>query len=94
MRGGGCRVAVYKRGNVWWYEFQFQGKKIKRTAKTRDEKLARTLESSARKALELEWADKLPREALKTQIRLLARQPGFDQALLEIMEEQEQEMES
>ena len=90
MPGGGRRVAVYKRGNVWWYEFTFEGRRIQESAGTgsRETALRRESVHKLRIIRESEY------QTLKSDLRIMIRCPRFDQALLEIMEEQEQEMES
>jgi integrase len=45
-------MALIKRGNVWWYEFRFDGQPIRVSAKTSDEKLARKAEAEHRRRLE------------------------------------------
>lgn len=41
-------MAIYKRGNTYWYEFVFDGRRIRRSAKTRSRKAARDIESAYR----------------------------------------------
>jgi integrase len=45
-------VSVYKRGNVWWYKFKFNGQDIRDSAKTGDKTLAREAERARRRELE------------------------------------------
>ena len=45
-------MAVYKRGNVWWYKFKFNGQDIRDSAKTSDKTLAREAERARRRELE------------------------------------------
>jgi integrase len=45
-------MAVYKRGDVWWYEFIFAGKRIRDSAKTTRKTIA--VEAERQKKLELE----------------------------------------
>ena len=33
-------MALYKRGNTWWYKFQFKGLSIRESAGTNDKALA------------------------------------------------------
>src|ERR1043166_598025 len=41
-------MAIYKRGGSYWYEFIFEGRRIRRPAKTRSRKAAREIESAYR----------------------------------------------
>lgn len=41
-------MAIYKRGGQYWYEFVFEGRRIRRPAKTRSRKAAREIESAYR----------------------------------------------
>jgi integrase len=41
-------MAIYKRGNTYWFEFIFEGRRIRRSAKTRSRKAAREIESAYR----------------------------------------------
>jgi len=41
-------VAVYKRGKVWWYKFQFNGESIQKSANTSDKEVAKQIESAHR----------------------------------------------
>jgi integrase len=40
-------MAIYKRGNVWWYEFTFNGVRIQRSTKLGDKNDAREIERAA-----------------------------------------------
>jgi len=44
-------VSLYKRGNVWWYKFQWQGKPIRESTKQRNDKIARQMEAAHRTSL-------------------------------------------
>jgi integrase len=44
-------VAVYKRGNTWWYEFQFNGQRIRCSSKTTNKRAAGDIERAHRTAL-------------------------------------------
>ena len=37
-------MAIYKRGGQYWYEFVFEGRRIRRPAKTRSRKAAREID--------------------------------------------------
>src|SRR5205809_984947 len=45
-------MALFKRGNVWWYEFMFAGRRIQESAKTRSKTVARLAEQKRRRELE------------------------------------------
>jgi hypothetical protein len=40
-------MAVYKRGNTWWYKFRFANREIRESAKTRSKTLAKQAEQKA-----------------------------------------------
>ena len=64
-------MAVYKRGDVWWYEFIFAGKRVRESAKTSRKTIA--LESERQKRLELERAlSGMPVEGRAGRIRSVA----------------------
>jgi integrase len=46
-------MSVYKRGRVYWYNFEFQGKRHQGTARLRNERLARQFEAKLRSDLAL-----------------------------------------
>lgn len=45
-------MGVYKRGGVYWYEFSFQGQRIRESAKTSSKTIAREAERARRRELE------------------------------------------
>jgi hypothetical protein len=45
-------MGVYRRGDVWWFKFRFQGQVIRESAKTNSKALAREAERSRRWELE------------------------------------------
>jgi len=45
-------MSVYKRGDVWWYKFSFNGRLIRESAKTNSKTVARAAELSRRRDLE------------------------------------------
>lgn len=45
-------MAVYKRGEVWWYEFYFNGARVRQSAKTSRKTIALKSESDHRLRLE------------------------------------------
>lgn len=44
-------MSVYKRGGVYWYEFRFQGRKIRETAKTKNKRVAEQMETKRKNDL-------------------------------------------
>jgi hypothetical protein len=46
-------MAIYKRGEVYWYEFQFNGSRIRESAKTTSKTIARDAERARRRELDL-----------------------------------------
>src|SRR5437016_5955325 len=44
-------MAIYKRGNVYWYKFMWQGKLVRESTKQGNDKVARNMESAHRTAL-------------------------------------------
>ena len=45
-------MGVYKRGDTWWYEFVFAGKRVRESAKTTSKTIAKEAEKNRRRALE------------------------------------------
>jgi integrase len=45
-------MAVFKRGNVYWYEFEFMGQRVRDSAHTSNRELARSIERGRRRAME------------------------------------------
>ncbi len=44
-------MAIYKRGNTYWYEFVFEGRRVRRSALTKSRKAARMIEAAYRTKL-------------------------------------------
>ena len=44
-------MSIYKRGRVYWYKFQFDGKEIRESTRQRNDKIARNMESAHRTSL-------------------------------------------
>jgi integrase len=44
-------MSIYKRGDVYWYKFQFEGRPIRESAKTGNDKTARKMEAAHRTRL-------------------------------------------
>ena len=44
-------MAIYKRGDVYWYEFEFRGRRIRESAKTGNPRTARQIESARKTEL-------------------------------------------
>jgi hypothetical protein len=61
-------VSVYKRGDTWWYEFVFAGKRVRESAKTASKTVAKESEKSRRRELERTLAG-LPAEKREDRIR-------------------------
>ena len=40
-------MALYKRGDVYWYEFRFKGERVQKSAHTGNKDAARQIESAA-----------------------------------------------
>ena len=49
---GRLKVSLYKRGDVWWYKFWFNGQAIRESAKTNSKTLAKDAERTRRRELE------------------------------------------
>ena len=45
-------MAVYKRGQVWWYEFIFAGRRVRESVKTHSKTVAKLAEQKRRRELE------------------------------------------
>src|SRR5215472_3498861 len=45
-------MSVYKRGNIWWFKFRFEGQVIRESANTTSKTLARDAERARRRELE------------------------------------------
>jgi hypothetical protein len=46
-------MSAFRRGKVWWFEFSFQGQRIRESAKTSNKIIAREAERARRRELEL-----------------------------------------
>jgi hypothetical protein len=46
-------MAVYQRGGIWWYEFQFLGQRIRESSYSSSKNLAQRIERERRRSLEL-----------------------------------------
>ena len=49
---GRIQVSVYRRGDVWWYKFQFGGRMIRESSKSESKTVAKDAERSRRRELE------------------------------------------
>lgn len=45
-------MSLFRRGNVWWYEFWFANRRVRESAKTAAKTLAKAAEQTRRRALE------------------------------------------
>jgi hypothetical protein len=62
------KMAVYKRGDMWWYEFIFAGKRVRESAKTSRKTIA--LESERQRRMQLERTlEGMPIEKLGNRIK-------------------------
>jgi integrase len=50
-------MAVFKRGNIWWYKFRFSNREIRESAKTQLKTLAKQAEQKRRRELEEGYND-------------------------------------
>ena len=60
-------MSIYKRGDVYWYKFMWQGKLIRESTKQGNDKVARNMESAHRTSLakgEVGIRDKKPASIL------------------------------
>ncbi len=48
----GEHLAVYRRGETWWYEFNFAGERVRESAKTTSKTVAKQAEANRRRELE------------------------------------------
>ncbi len=46
-------MSTFKRGNIWWYEFEFRGCRIRETSNSRNREVAGRIERERRRDLEL-----------------------------------------
>jgi integrase len=44
-------MAVYKRGNTWWYKFNWRGERVYESAKTKNKRVARDIEAARKTQL-------------------------------------------
>jgi integrase len=63
-------MSLYKRGDIYWYKFQFAGQMIRESAKTKSKTLAKDGERVRRRQLEETW----------NQVKRRTLPPRFDQA--------------
>jgi len=60
------QMAIYKRGNTYWFEFTFEGQRIRRSTKTKNAKVARDIEAAHRIMLAKEGVGIKPRRNVPT----------------------------
>ena len=46
-------MAIYRRGGIWWYEFEFLGQRIRESSRSGSKALAQRSERERRRSLEL-----------------------------------------
>jgi len=61
-------MGIFKRGDVYWYEFIFAGKRVRESAKTASKTVAKEAEKSHRRSLERSLAG-LPSEKREDRIK-------------------------
>src|SRR3954471_23310390 len=61
-------MSVFRRGEIYWYEFIFAGKRIRESAKTSSKTVAKEAEKNRRRALERTLAG-LPAEQRERRVR-------------------------
>jgi integrase len=66
-------MSVYKRGGTWWFEFSFQGQRIRESAKTNSKPLAREAERVRRRELE-NAVNRIPKRVRMPLFKLAAEQ--------------------
>jgi integrase len=66
-------MSVFRRGNTWWFEFQFHGARIRESAKTNSKTIARQAESQRRRELEL-GINRIPRPKRTPLFKLAAEE--------------------
>ena len=66
-------MAIFKRGQVWWFKFRFQGQVIRESAKTNSKTLARAAERSRRRELEIA-VNRIPRRERMPLFSVAARE--------------------
>jgi len=77
-------MALYKRGDVYWYEFRFNGQRIQQSAQTRNKEAARQIEAAHRVRLAKGEAGILERPAAPT---LKEFGPRFESAIVTLCAE-------
>jgi integrase len=51
-RKGGAEMAIFRRGNTWWYKFYFAGRLVRESAKSTSKTVAKKAEKQRRRDLE------------------------------------------
>ena len=49
-------MAVYRRGGIWWYEFQFRGQRVRESSYSKSKVVAQRIERERRRSLEMSTA--------------------------------------
>ena len=75
-------MAVYKRGNVYWYKFWFAGREIRESAKTELKTLAKKAEEKRRRELEEGYNDLVDHPAARVQKLSAIAETYLDEYLL------------
>jgi integrase len=66
-------VSVFRRGEVWWFKFRFQGQVIRESASTKSKTLAREAERARRRELETA-VNRIPKRERPPLFRIAAEQ--------------------
>jgi integrase len=66
-------MALYKRGNVWWFKFRFEGQVIRESANTESKTLGREAERARRRELETA-VNRIPKRERAPLFRVAAHQ--------------------
>lgn len=59
-------MSVYKRGGTYWYEFRFQGRKIRESAKTKNKRVAEQMETKRKNDLAMGTVGIKPKKIIPT----------------------------
>src|SRR5437762_2192049 len=52
---GRWQMSVYRRGDIWWYKFQFGGQTVRESSKSASKTVAKDAERARRRELEESW---------------------------------------
>jgi integrase len=88
QRRGGSNLSLYKRGDVWWFKFRFEGQVIRESAKTGSKTVARDAERTRRRDLELavnriQKRERMPLFSIAAREWLAGRTPALAENTIE-----------